>query len=64
MKRYTIYYKFLEEFLPMINCADLKDIARHLERDRDDISFKVFDNKEDDWMKPELVFLACIFNKK
>ena len=29
MKRYTIYYKFLEEFLPMINCADLKDIARH-----------------------------------
>jgi hypothetical protein len=63
MKRYTIYYKFLEDFFPMINCNDLKDVAFNLSGDRDDVSFKVFDNKDDDWLKPELVFLACVFNK-
>lgn len=63
MKRYTIHYKISNYFFPMINCDDLKQVSKHLIGDRDNASFKVFDNLEDKWVKPELVFLACVFNE-
>lgn len=62
MKRYTIHYKFFEEFFPMINCNNLKDVAYNIHKNCDDVHYKVFDNKDEKWLKPELIFLACVFN--
>ena len=64
MRRYTINYKFNDCYLPMINCHDMSDVANHLINSREDNSFKVFDHVKQEWVKPEVVFLSCIFSKE
>ncbi len=64
MRRYTIYYRFGDSFLPMINCRTLKDVAVKLVEDDDRPGFKVFDNHTDQWVSQDVVFLACAFSTK
>lgn len=62
MIRYTIHYRFYQEYFPMINCCSLNEVANHLDHNNkeDGMAFKIFDNEKDEWVKPELVFLACV----
>lgn len=64
MRRYTIHLRFGEDYLPMINCSDLKAVSEFITNDEDGLSFKVFDNEKDEWVRPQVVFLACLFGNK
>jgi hypothetical protein len=46
----------------MINCYNLNEVANHLDYNNkeDGMAFKIFDNEKDEWVKPEVVFLACV----
>jgi len=64
MRRYTIHFRFGQDFLPMINCTTLEDVANKLTKDDDRPGFKVFDNIKEDWISPERIFLACVLCTK
>lgn len=63
MKRYTIHYRYGQDYVPMINCFDIKTVGEVLTSVNDDgLAFKVYDNRNKDWVDPESVFLACILS--
>ena len=62
MRRFTIYYRFGHDFLPMVNCVDIKRVGEILSKDEDGLGFKVYDNQIKEWVDPETVFLACVFS--
>lgn len=58
--RYTIHLKMSNDFLPMVNCEDLGQVALYISADETGLSFRVFDNVGNSWVPPEVVFLACV----
>ena len=62
MRKYTIHYRFYQEYIPMVNCLNLNEVSKHLSLNNkeDGMAFKIFDNEEGDWAKPEIVFLAYV----
>lgn len=65
MRRYTVHYRFGQDYIPMANYHDMQGVGQFLSHDNDEgIGFRVFDNYKKDWVEPEAVLLACILGIK
>jgi|LakMenEpi03Aug12_release.lakeMendotaPanAssembly.Ray.scaffolds.fasta_scaffold08002_19 hypothetical protein len=64
MRRFTVYYRFGQDYLPMANYSDIHGVGDFLNRDNTDgYAFKAFDNQENKWVDAARIFLACVLNK-
>jgi hypothetical protein len=64
MKRYTIHYKFGEDYLPMSNFDNLKSVGMEINNDPERSPFKVYDNFRREIVEPEVILLACILSEE
>jgi hypothetical protein len=63
MRRFTVNYRFGQDYLPIANYHDMKSVGKFLYEDNEEgIGFRVFDNEKKDWVEPESVFLACVLS--
>lgn len=65
MRRYTVHYRFGQDYLPMANYNDMGGVGRCLLEDNEEgIGWRVFDNLKKNWVEAEKVFLACILSNQ